>query len=275
MLTTSALELVAHAGRAFPAVNLDAVVIVGRRVASPPPRHAVEAWDETPPSGPPPASRRRRIPQRVFTELPGQVLNLSLDAPARARLAAVAALPRLGDAFEIHEGVHSGNARAALFVSRPTPERLIVGGPEVARFRLTWAGRYLDRTVPRTPSTYFNLGRPEWFARPKIVVRRTGDRVVAAFDAGGFTVSNNLFVVLPRHAATTEELLAVTALLNSRFMTAHFRTLVPRTGKLFAELKIHHLAGFPLPPAFAAAIPTLARVADLPALDALVDALYA
>jgi adenine-specific DNA-methyltransferase len=289
MLEESALELIAHAGRAFPGVNLDAVVIAGRRGA-PPPRHAVEVWTELS------ARRRRRIPQRVFAGLPGRVLNLHLDPPARAALARLAALPRLGDAFEIHEGVHSGNARRKLFVAaRPRHgARLIVGGDELSRFHLRWAGRWLDRSptaLDRAAGDYANLGRAAWFEAAKIVVRRTGDRVIAAFDDGGFHVSNNLFVVLPRAAASPTDLLAVTALLNSRLMTGYFRTVVPRVGRLFAELKIHHLASFPLPPADrlaarravlaalagdrAAAHGDPARAAALDAaLDAEVESLY-
>jgi hypothetical protein len=59
------------------------------------------------------------------------------------------------------------------------------------------------------------------------------------------------------------ELLAYLALLNSRFMTWYFRTVQPRTGRLFAELKIQHLVDFPRPAAaaWARALPELARLA--------------
>ena len=37
------------------------------------------------------------------------------------------------------------------------------------------------------------------------------------------------------------------AVLNSAFATLYFRTIQPRVGKLFAELKITHLEDIPLP----------------------------
>jgi hypothetical protein len=101
----------------------------------------------------------------------------------------------------------------------------------------------------RARGEYANLGRPEWHVRPKLLVRRTGDRIVAAFDAYGYYVSNNLFVVLPHEPMEEPGMRAHLALLNSRLMTWYFRTVQPRTGRLFAELKICHLTEFPLPPA--------------------------
>jgi hypothetical protein len=58
-----------------------------------------------------------------------------------------------------------------------------------------------------------------------------------------------MFVVLPRRALSHDELFAHVGLLNSAFMTWYFRTIVPRVGRAFAELKIQHLAQFPLPEA--------------------------
>ena len=40
---------------------------------------------------------------------------------------------------------------------------------------------------------------------------------------------------------------AYVAVLNSAFFTWYFRTVVPRKGRLFAELKINHLVDFPIP----------------------------
>lgn len=158
----------------------------------------------------------------------------------------------------MHEGVHSGNVRAQLFVDEKgqgPSRRLIVGGREITPYALSWAGKWLNldpSAIDRDAGAYANLGRSEWHGRNKIVVRRTGDRVMAAFDPHGFYVSNNLFVLLDTRFAAREPLAvryrqAVVALLNSRFMTWYFRTIQPRKGKLFAELKLVHLRDFPMP----------------------------
>ncbi|HEU5059857.1 MAG TPA: hypothetical protein VFU21_25175, partial [Kofleriaceae bacterium] len=70
---------------------------------------------------------------------------------------------------------------------------------------------------------------------------------------------------------------AVVAVLNSALLTCCFRAQVPRVGRLFAELKIQHLAALPLAPldrASARRLDRLAGARDQPAIDALVADLY-
>jgi len=258
LLARSALEWIAHAGRAFAGVNLDAVVMVGRAEPAPP-AHRVSIWLTLPPDWrerPPPA---RGQDQSVFARLPRRTFNLHLDGADLALLERLAALPRVGDHFEIHEGVHSGNARARLFLpARPAGRAdgeiapLVVGRGEVRRHALTWAGGWIDLSpsaIDRAAGGYANLGRPEWHRRAKILVRRTGDHLVAAHDERGLHASNNLFLVLPRApGAGAASMRAMVAVLNSRLLTWCFRALVPRVGRLFAELKIQHLAALPHPP---------------------------
>jgi adenine-specific DNA-methyltransferase len=269
ILGRSSLELIADVGRAFEGVNLDAAIITGR-LATPTAGHRVEIRR--------PGHEPEFRPQAMFAALPGAKLNLHLTAEAHALLERLAPLPRLGDRFEIHEGVHTGNARRTLFLDRsrgPGCVPVIVGGRELQRYRLRWGGRWLDRDarLDRAAGEYANLGRPEWHERQKIVVRRTGDHLVAALDRDGRWVSNNLFVVVPRAAMSTDELAAHVAWLNSAFATWYFRTIQPRTGRLYAELKIQHLTDIPLPePArwagVAADLAALARAAETePAAD--------
>lgn len=271
ILEGSALDCIAHAGRVFSGVNLDAVVLVGERRERPSGRNEVAIWHSL-------AEEWRERPrpdhtcaQSVFREFPGHKFNLYLHGGDLQLWRRLRDYPRLGEVFEMHEGVHSGNCRAKLFVERATHEAchpLIVGRGEVARYRLDWHGRFLDtrpQVVDRGAGDYASLGRPEWHLRPKIVVRRTGDHVVAAWDARGLYVSNNLFVLLPLESSRVreEELLAYTALLNSALMTWYFRAEQPRRGRLFAELKLVHLRDFPRPRVqlWTQAVPRLAGLA--------------
>jgi hypothetical protein len=279
ILGSCAIEWLVHAGRAFPGVNLDAVVVVARRERTDP-GHRVSIWHRLPAdwrTAPPPT---HLIGQATFAELPGHKLNLWITPPALALWRRLERFPRLGERFEAHEGVHTGNVRAKLFVPSPRGSHcvpVVVGRAEIARFRLSWAGTWLDRDpalLDRPSGDYANLGTPSWHERPKIVVRRTGDRVVAAFDAEGLWCSNNLFIVLPRAPMTAEELGAYVSMLNSRLITWLFRTMQPRTGRLFAELKLHHLLAFPVPEPdpWRLAVPDLARLG--PEADGAVEDLF-
>lgn len=246
MLDELALSRIEWLGSAFPSATIDAVTVAGRR-AAPGPGHRVRAIVN--------AGRRRldhEIAQADFRANPRSTFNLHLTAEKRRRLRAIAAASRLGDYFEVHEGIHSGNIRTELFVDSAVDDscrELLFGRDELRPYALRWAGRFVRLSaVPerRTRARYANLGRSEWHQRDKVVVRRTGDRVCAAVDRSGRFATNNFFVVLAR-APHPLGLDGLCALLNSEPITWYFRTVEPRTGRPFAELKIKHLVDFPIP----------------------------
>jgi hypothetical protein len=246
LLEQLSLEAVDWWGMSFPAAVIDAATIIGaKRPAAVGQRIRVTVNDQHTPL-------RHEIPQTDFWANPRQTFNLRLTATKRELLQRLAQCPRMGDYFEIHEGVHSGNIRGELFVIRKTDascRELYFGRREIRSYLLEWAGRYIRlAALPRTKSRarYANLGKPEWHERDKLLVRRTGDHVLAAVDRQRRYATNNFFVVFPRRPCSLD-LDGLCALLNSRLMTWFFRAIEPRHGRVFAELKIKHLKTFPLP----------------------------
>jgi SAM-dependent methyltransferase len=261
------LEELARWGMAFPGVNVGACSLVASRRGGTAAMPAREASRLAPPGG----GRVRCLPQgpggpvlltraAAFAREPGHVFNLELDEAGRRLLARLlregTPLARL---VEAHEGIHSGNARSRLFVppgardpaaaAAATLRPLVMGSAELRPFVLRPAGWRVvyDRAVlRRSRGEYANLGQAAWYRPPKLLVRRTGDRVVAAVDRSGVMASNNLFVarVRPRAGAAPEFLAAC---LNAPLATWCFRAMVPRAGAAFAELKLAHLGRLPIP----------------------------
>ena len=233
-------------GMPFADAVIDAATIVG---AKGPPRdgHMVKAAVHNAEA---PVVQEMR--QADFWSNPRLVFNLHLTPERRAVLQRLETCPRLGDFFEVHEGVHSGNIRDELFVDGPldkTCEPLIFGRKEIQPYLLRWNGKYIRLdAMPRrkTKERYANAGSPDWYARDKLLVRRTGDYVLAAVDRERRYASNNFFIVFPKRGSDLQ-LDGLCALLNSPFMTWYFRAVEPRQGRVFAELKIKHLITFPLP----------------------------
>jgi len=250
LLANYRIEEMIHWGRAFPGVGLDAFTLVARRDASRRRSWVVACF----PDGP--SGRRVDRPQRRFEEAHDRVFNLAMDDATSALLARMTARGTpLGDLLETHEGIHSGNIRRRLFVppGAPAPagrlERLVLGRGEIRPYALRWGGwrvRYDRGVVRRERGEYANLGHERWYAGPKILVRRTGDRLIAALDQEGLFASNNLFVALPRPGLAVP-LEYVEAWLNTAQATWCFRAVSPRTGRLFAELKLKHLNRLPVP----------------------------
>jgi hypothetical protein len=192
----------------------------------------------------------REVPRSAYRKDKLLRFNLYYD-PARQRLKERLddGGNRFGTLFEIHEGVHSGNARSALFVDwkkNTQCEPLIKAGSEVLPMEVRWAGQYLDLTVEKGNGQYFNIGDPRFYTPESLLVRRTGDRVIAAVNVDAVWASNNLFVCTP--LTDSIDPFWVAFVLNSPVITWYFRYTQPREGKAFSELKIVHLEDFPIPP---------------------------
>ena len=233
-------------GMAFDSAVIDTTTIIGTK--SPlTGNHLVHARVHSPEN-----PLNHEIAQKDFWDNPRLVFNLFLTPKKRDALRRLAVYPRLGDYFAIHEGVHSGNIRSDLFLDHAVDSmcfKLLFGRDEISPYRLTWKGKYIRLgAAPKTRSKerYANLGGSEWYTQEKILVRRTGDHVLAAIDGEKRYTSNNFFIVFPKKSCSLN-LCGLCALLNSRFMTWYFRTIEPRQGRVFAELKIKHLEVFPLP----------------------------
>jgi len=257
LLESYQVDELARWGQAFPGVSLDACTVVATRRAHRPRGHVVRCLPEGL------AGRIVRTPQSRFAAAPGHLINLAMDARDATLLGRLEerGVP-LGEWLEMHEGIHSGNIRGKLFVPpalhRPTTTGtsgtgllplLVLGRDEIRPFMLRpagWRVRWDAGIVDRKKGDYANLGRRQWFESPKILVRRTGDAVVAALDLEGRFASNNLFVALAREGCPLP-LEYLEAYLNSSLATWCFRAMQPRQGRPFAELKLRQLNRLPVP----------------------------
>jgi hypothetical protein len=245
LLEQLALTRIDWWGMAFESACIDAASILGVK-STPPEGHRVLVRVHRP------EPIQNEIPQADFWSNPRFAFNLYLGPEKRRILSRLDDAPKIGDFFEIHEGVHSGNIRQQLFVSTNvdhTCRELYVNGGDIQPFHLRWQGQFIHLAALPTSKTrrrYANLGKTEWHECEKVLVRRTGDHVLAAVDSACRYASNNFFVVFSGQPCLLR-LHGLCALLNSRFMTWYFRTIEPRQGRAFAELKIKHLSVFPLP----------------------------
>ncbi|WP_196802154.1 Eco57I restriction-modification methylase domain-containing protein [Sphingomonas phyllosphaerae] len=108
----------------------------------------------------------------------------------------------------------------------------------------------------------------EWLAEPrlsagfdapeKILMRQTGDSLVATVDQQSFLCMNNMHVLVPRDPKTN--LYAVTAIINSRTMNWYYQTLNPEAGEALAEVKKANVDRLPLPKLSAQQANTLAKL---------------
>jgi len=102
-------------------------------------------------------------------------------------------------------------------------------------------------------SRYIKYG--EWLAEPrqsanfdapeKILVRQTGDEIMAALDTEQFLCLNNLHVLVPN--SECKYISGILAILNSKLMTWCLRAMNPEAGEALAEVKKDFVERLPLP----------------------------
>ena len=235
-------------GKVFPGANVEAVALhlVGSEGVG---AHSVRIWQKARHG----LEKRAPVEQRVFGSLPDYRFNVlmskrGLEMSRRLRQGKVP----LASSYRVHEGIHSGNVRRKLFV-RDCPgekgRRLLLRGSELQPFQCNWNRHYVNydpSLIQRAQGEYASLGRSGELASPKVLVRRTGEKLTAAFDEQGLFISNNFFYCLPRSNQSLSPKVLV-CLLNSALLRGLYHLENPVMGRMFAELKIMHLSALPVP----------------------------
>ena len=254
MLSNHQIIEIIHWGQPFSEVNLDVCSVISRRCCDVSDDIQIRCIVDTA-NGKRPEYIENLVTHGDFRANDSYKFNLYMNKDLQRIITTITerSVP-LSHFLEFHEGIHSGNIRTKLFIHeykghicRP----LIFGRDEIQPFSLRWAGQYVvyDRNIiNRSAGEYANLGHERYFTNPKLLIRRTGDRIIAVTDRQGFFASNNLFIGQVRDNVTLP-LEFFEGLLNSRFSTWYFRAIQPRKGRLFAEIKIVHLEVLPVPKA--------------------------
>jgi len=120
----------------------------------------------------------------------------------------------------------------------------LLRGSLINRYQNFWSNNY-----------FISFG--DWLAEPrysanydadeKIVIRQTGDSLIATIDIQKFIVRDNLYTIVPR---TTElSLKYLLGLLNSRLLTWYYQNIInPERGEALAQVKRGHIASIPIRP---------------------------
>jgi hypothetical protein len=122
-----------------------------------------------------------------------------------------------------------------MFYSEDT-DRKLLRGSDIEKYLIKWNG-----------SRWISYG--EWLAEPrlsanfdaneKIVLRQTGDSLVAAIDREQFVCMNNMHVIHSLHENYRIEF--VLAIINSDLMNYYYQYLNPEKGEALAEVKKTHV----------------------------------
>lgn len=167
--------------------------------------------------------------------------------------------------FDLKNGLNPGNIKHILIGDKKLSDNYkpIVWGKDVNPFIISWSGDYINydenlRDTLNLADTKskagmqsqnkidFALRNREMFEAKKIIIRKTGDRLIAAFDE-----SDNFYFDTLAHGIYQNKksfsLEALTVLLNSGVATIFYRMLHDIKGKVFAKISLDNLNSFPVP----------------------------
>lgn len=118
----------------------------------------------------------------------------------------------------------------------------LLRGSLIQRYKNLWNKDYWIQygpwlAAPRDPAIFQ--------APSKIIVRQTGDSIIATMIEAGFIARNNLHVILPKEP--TSSLHYLLGLMNSNLMNFIYSFMNPETGEALAEVKKEHVEQLPIP----------------------------
>ena len=221
---------------------------------------------------------RKKPPQnttiQVETRLPGRVLSeqtveqsIFQDSSAINVFAQKGALSikqkfsnfkHLGDICEVHNGVKPFEQGKG---TPPQTKEIVEEKPYISEekeddtFRPLLRGSLIEQYLIKWDGEYW-ISYGEWLAAPrdpsifnadeKIVIRQTGDSLIASLDNEQFVVRNNMHAILPQ--ASRYNLSVILSLINSTFANWYYQNIVnPEKGEALAEVKRGYVVQLPVP----------------------------
>jgi len=118
----------------------------------------------------------------------------------------------------------------------------LLRGSLIRRFQLLWKKDYWVKYGPWLAAPR----DPKIFSAPtKIMVRQTGDSIIATKIGSGYIARKNLHIILPQRI--DQDLNLVLGILNSKLIDFVYYNMNPEKGEALAEVKMKHIEALPLP----------------------------
>lgn len=173
--------------------------------------------------------------------------------------------PKIIDFYNLKNGLNTGNVKHKL-VSKDNQSanyKKIIWGKDINRYKICWSGEYINydeafastitindikskQGMNKQNKVDFAFRNAEMFECNKIVIRKTGDKLIAAYDN-----SNQFYFDTLTHGiyakTSNYDLQFLLAILNSKLATHLYRLLYDITGKVFAKISLDNLSNFYIP----------------------------
>ena len=201
--------------------------------------------------------------QKFFLTIPNSEISV-INQDKEVILIKLLKLNSIKDFYKLKNGLNPGNIKHILIseAKHTLNHKHIIWGKNINKYTINWSGDFInyDENLINTISLEdikskqgmksqtkidFALRKPELFENEKIVIRKTGDKLIAALDLRNYyfdTLVHGIYKL--DHGPSLKSLLAI---LNSKPATLFYRLLHDIKGKVFAKISLDNLASFPFP----------------------------
>lgn len=202
-------------------------------------------------------------PQSFFLEIPNYEISI-IDNAKETILQKLLTLEPLKNNYKLKNGLNPGNIKDVLISNskQSNNHKPIIWGKDIQRYIIEWSGDYINydenigskltlddvkskEGMKKQNRIDFALRSPELFENKKIVVRKTGDKLIASLDLNNYyfdTLVHGIYEF--PEGKSLEPLLAI---INSKPATKFYRMLHDIQGKVFAKISLDNLSSFPIP----------------------------
>ena len=171
--------------------------------------------------------------------------------------------PLAKEFYRFRNGLNPGNIKDKL-ISRVRNEfsEKIIWGREIKRYNISWGGDYITydehiadkltlediqskKGMKQQNKIDFALRDRSMFDTEKLVIRKTGDRLICSYDDEKYYFDTLVHGIYPIDKEYS--LKYILAILNSKPATYFYRCLHDIKGKVFAKISLDDLSCFPIP----------------------------
>ncbi len=172
-------------------------------------------------------------------------------------------LPPAKRYYSFRNGLNPGNIKDKL-ITRETQlhTKRIIWGKEIKRYEISWGGDYViydehiadnltlddiqtKKGMKKQTKIDFALRDSSIFETEKLVIRKTGDRLICSYDDSNYYFDTLVHGIYKCHS--DYDLKFLLAILNSNPGTYFYRCLHDIKGKVFAKISLDDLSNFPIP----------------------------
>jgi hypothetical protein len=219
----------------FPGIIADTLIFVADK-ATPSPNHEVTVQE----FGGEPMTRK----QSAFASHPELKFEFKGDGPTLSLIKRIVSRPRIKTLSDFVQCTSGFGGKSTLITSTKTTASQIrtMKGDSIGRYELrkTYWFEFKRENITGRTTDKQKLGASE-----KILLRKTGNQIIATYDDSGIFPEQSLYFLF--NPKTEVRLKFILGILNSRFLNWYFQTMCLTNEKTIAQVKMVDLIGLPIP----------------------------